>query len=177
MKEHILKKKGLRLTWLLRHDKESFEKGIIDEHGWRPISELVSKHDYFSTEIIDEIVKTNNKQRFEYNDTKTHIRARQGHSIPVDVELKEIVPPDVLYHGTAEEFLKSIKEYGVKKQTRLYVHLSIDVSTALNVGIRHSDKPIVLVINAKQMYMDGCKFYISNNGVYLTDYVAPKYIM
>ena len=166
--------KGKKLAWLLRHDKESFDKGLIDEHGWRKVDEIIKNYHYTS-DLLQEIVDTNNKQRYEYNDDKTLIRARQGHSIPVDVELKETMPPDRLYHGTCNRFIKDILIEGLKPQTRLYVHLSKDIETATSVGSRHG-KPIILSIDSKQMYKDGIKFYLSNNGVWLTKFVDKKYL-
>lgn len=166
--------KGKYLSYILRHGKEEFEGGLIDGNGWMSIDDLVSKKG-FTKELIDEIVKTNNKSRYEYNEDGTKIRARQGHSIPVDVELREVRPPDRLFHGTADRFIDSIFKEGLKPQTRLYVHLSYDKETALNVGKRHGN-PVVLVIDAKRMYDDGIKFYVSNNGVWLTKFVDKKYI-
>ena len=127
-------------------------------------------------ELLDEIVETNNKKRYEYSEDKTKIRARQGHSINVDVELKETTPPGILYHGTAETTVPAIMKEGIKKGSRLHVHLSQTEETAVNVGKRHG-KPAVLRINAKQMSEDGIKFYLSNNGVWLTDFVSLKYII
>lgn len=102
------------------------------------------------------------------------IRARQGHSVNVDVELKEMTPPDVLYHGTAETSVDAIMKEGILKMNRIHVHLSQTVETAINVGKRHGN-PAVLRINARQMHEDGIKFYLSNNGVWLTDFVDPMY--
>lgn len=167
--------KGKKLSWLLRHDSESFNKGLIDEHGWRNVDEIIKNYNY-SEELLDEIVNTNNKARYEYNKDFTKIRARQGHSIPVDVELKETVPPNVLYHGTCHKFIDAVLDEGLKPQTRLYVHLSKDVETATNVGKRHGT-PIILTIDAKKMYEDGIKFYLSNNGVWLTKFVDKKYFL
>ena len=166
---------GKQLSFLLRHDSEAFSNGLIDKHGWRKVSELVKDHKY-TKYLLDDIVKTNNKQRYEYNEDETLIRARQGHSIKVDVNLSEIAPPDILYHGTATRFLDSILEKGIVKGNRLYVHLSKDEETATSVGARHG-RPYVLKINAKKMYEDGIKFYLSNNNVWLTDYVDVKYII
>lgn len=166
---------GKQLSFLLRHDSEAFSNGLIDKHGWRKVSELVKDHKY-TKYLLDDIVKTNNKQRYEYNEDETLIRARQGHSINVDVNLSEITPPDILYHGTATRFLDSILEKGIVKGNRLYVHLSKDEETATSVGARHG-RPYVLKINAKKMYEDGIKFYLSNNNVWLTDYVDVKYII
>ena len=164
-------RKGKRLAFLLRHDEE-YE---FDEHGWREVSDLIANHGY-TMELLDEIVETNNKKRYEYSEDKTKIRARQGHSINVDVELKETTPPGILYHGTAETTVPAIMKEGIKKGSRLHVHLSQTEETAVNVGKRHG-KPAVLRINAKQMSEDGIKFYLSNNGVWLTDFVSLKYII
>lgn len=163
---------GKHLAFLLRHDKEAFEDGRIDKHGWRQVSELANLG--YSRPILDEIVATNNKQRYEYSPDGLKIRARQGHSIPVDVELKEAIPPDILYHGTATKFLESIYKNGLLPGNRLYVHLSLDEETAINVGSRHG-KPFVIKIDCQKMLADGCKFFLSNNGVWLTEKVLPKY--
>ena len=164
-------RKGKRLAFLLRHDKDY----QFDEHGWREVSDLIANHGY-TMELLDEIVETNNKKRYEYSEDKSKIRARQGHSVNVDVELKEVIPPDILYHGTAETTLSAIMKEGIIKGSRLHVHLSQTEETALNVGKRHG-KPVVIRINTGQMNQDGIKFYLSNNGVWLTEYVSPKYII
>ncbi len=126
-------------------------------------------------DILEEIVRTDNKSRYSFNENKTLIRANQGHSIPVDVELREATPPDVLYHGTATKFIENIKQSGIKSKSRLYVHLSKDLDTAVDVGNRHG-KCAVLIINTKKMFDDGIKFYLSQNGVWLTKYVDWKYV-
>ena len=162
--------RGKRLAFLLRHDKNY----QFDEHGWREISDLITNHGYTMDEL-KEIVETNNKQRYEFSEDMTRIRARQGHSVQVDVELEEKLPPDVLYHGTGEQSLASIMEHGINKGNRLYVHLSETSETAMNVGKRHG-KPVVLIIDAKRMAEDGHIFYLSRNGVWLTDYVDVMYI-
>ena len=166
---------GKQLSFLLRHDSEAFSNGLIDKHGWRKVSELVKDHNY-TKDLLDDIVKTNNKQRYEYNEDETLIRARQGHSINVDVNLSESTPPDILYHGTATRFLDSILEKGIVKGNRLHVHLSKDEETATTIGARHG-KSYVLKIDAKKMHEDGIKFYLSNNNVWLTDFVDVKYII
>ena len=158
------------MAFLLRHDKNY----QFDEHGWREISDLITNHGYTMDEL-KEIVATNNKQRYEFSEDMTRIRARQGHSIHVDVELEEKLPPDILYHGTGERFVNSIMEQGINKGSRLYVHLSTTKETAVNVGTRHG-KPVVLVIDAKRMAEDGYKFYLSRNGIWLTDYVDANYL-
>ena len=167
--------KGKHLAFLLRHDENAFKSGIIDKQGWRNISELVKNQGY-TKEILEEIVETNNKKRYEFNQDKTKIRARQGHSINVDVELAEAIPPTILYHGTSTNALEGIYKQGINKMGRLYVHLSKDEETALKVGSRHG-KPYALKINTEQMYKDGIKFYLSNNNVWLTEFVDKKYII
>lgn len=173
--EQELVSKGKYMSYILRHGKEEYDAGLIDDHGWMKIDDLVKLKGY-TKELIDDIVKTNNKSRYEYNEDKTKIRARQGHSIPVDVDLKEAVPPKILYHGTVITFKDNIEKEGLIPKTRLYVHLSLDKETAYNVGKRHGVVVIMYRINAEDMYKDGYKFYISNNGVWLTKFVPPKYL-
>lgn len=164
-------KRGKKLSYLLRHDKSY----PFDEHGWREVSDLVTNHG-FTLEELREIVATNNKQRYEFSEDMTCIRARQGHSIQVDVELAEATPPDILYHGTAKAFVESIMSQGIQKGKRLYVHLSTTIDMATKVGERHGE-PVVLAIDAKRMHEDGIKFFLSRNGVWLTDFVDAKYII
>lgn len=165
-----LNSEGKRLSFLLRHDKDYAFIG----KGYRSVDELITKQG-FSFELLNTIVETNDKQRYEFNDDKTLIRARQGHSVDVDVELKEVKPPFILYHGTAIRFLESILKEGIKKMNRNYVQLSNDLDTAESVGSRHG-KSIILLIDTKKMEEDNIKFYLSANNVVLTDYVHPKYI-
>lgn len=148
---------------------------LFNEHGWRKVSDLVTTHG-FTMEELNEIVSTNNKQRYEFSEDMTRIRARRGHSIQVDVELEEAIPPDVLYHGTAKEFADSIMKQGILKGKRLYVHLSTTVEMATKVGQRHGAL-VVLAIDAKRMHEDGIKFFLSRNGVWLTEFVDAKYII
>ena len=165
------------MSLILRHKPEVI--GItIDEHGWANVEELIQgiakNNPGFNKEILEEIVQTDNKQRYSFNDDKTLIRANQGHSIPVDVELEEKEPPKILYHGTGEKYIASIDQNGLIPKSRLYVHLSKDVETAKAVGKRHG-KEVVYSINSEQMYKDGYKFYLSKNGVWLTKRVPMKY--
>lgn len=164
-------KKSVELAFLLRHD----ESYAFDEHGWREVDDLIKNHGY-TMDMLDDIVENNNKKRYEYSADKKYIRARQGHSINVDVELEEATPPDILYHGTVESVVPLIKKEGIKKQSRLHVHLSSNIATAMTVGARHGSDNVVLPVNAKNMKKDGIKFYLSRNGVWLTDYVDPKYL-
>ena len=165
------------LALVLRHKPE--EAGIVlDEHGWADVGDLIagmSAKCPFSREMLDEIVATDSKGRYSFNEDHSLIRANQGHSIDVDVELEEKEPPEILYHGTAERFLDSILEQGLVPKSRLYVHLSADEATAIRVGRRHGN-PVVLAIDAFTMYNAGIKFYLSKNGVWLTKHVPPQYI-
>ena len=166
---HLIQR-SKKLSYLLRHDKTY----AFDEHGWREVSDLVANHG-FTMEELREIVATNNKQRYEFSEDMTCIRARQGHSVQVDVELEEAIPSDVLYHGTAKCFADSILKQGILKGKRLYVHLSTTVEMATKVGQRHGE-PVVLAIDAKRMSEGGIKFFLSRNGVWLTEFVDAKYI-
>lgn len=166
------------VSLILRHHPEAV--GIkLDEHGWAKVSQLLAGINNTGREIsmaiLEEIVASDNKQRYSFNEDKTLIRANQGHSISVDVEMQEKTPPSVLYHGTAERFLDSILVYGLKPMGRMYVHLSNDVETAVLVGKRHG-KPVVLKVDAQKMAEDGIKFYLSENGVWNTVMVPTEYL-
>ena len=173
-------RKGKQLSWLLRHDSESFVSGLIDEYGWRCVDELIKGHG-FTQVLLQEIVATNNKQRYENNSDSTKIRARQGHSIPVDVELKEAtdITKDrpYLWHGTSERFIESIKVQGLLPGSRLYVHLSGDKDTAYKVGQRHGGTTCIICIDAYQMLLDGKKILKSKNGVYNVNRVESQYLV
>ena len=125
--------------------------------------------------LLEQIVSTDEKQRYAFNEDKSLIRANQGHSIPVDVELIPSTPPKKLWHGTAKKYVDSIDENGLLSQTRLYVHLSADYQTAVTVGRRHGE-PVVYTIDSAQMYADGYIFYKSVNGVWLTKNVPAIYL-
>ena len=166
------------ISLVLRHKPDA--AGItLDEHGWANVDELINGINNTGRKIdmtmLEEIVKTDNKQRYSINEDKTLIRANQGHSIPVDVELKEQEPPELLYHGTADRFLDNIMTEGLKPMSRLYVHLSKDVETAKKVGKRHGN-PVVLKVYSRQMNRDGVEFYLSENGVWLTKKVDAEYL-
>lgn len=165
------------ISRLLRHRPE--DAGIqLDEHGWANVEELLAGVNAAGREIdretLEEIVRTDKKQRYSFNEDGTLIRANQGHSIPVDVELAQQEPPEYLYHGTADRFLESIREQGLLPMSRLYVHLSGDVETARVVGRRHG-RPVVLKVHSGDMHRDGVPFYQSKNGVWLTKKVDVGY--
>jgi putative RNA 2'-phosphotransferase len=166
------------MSLVLRHKPE--EIGLqLDEEGWANVIELVDKMNLkgmnVDIEIIRIVVETNDKKRFAFNDSKTMIRASQGHSIEVELNLRETVPPDILYHGTTGKYVDAIRKEGLKKQSRQHVHLSETTATATAVGSRHG-KPVILIINANEMYKAGYKFYLSENKVWLTDAVPAEFI-
>lgn len=166
------------ISLILRHKPEVI--GItLDEHGWADVNELIAgirkEHKDFDMSTLEEIVRTDNKQRYSFNMAGTKIRANQGHSIDVDVELEEKEPPEILYHGTGKKYIESIEKQGLIPKSRLYVHLSSDKATANNVGARHGI-PVIYEIEAKRMFNDGYKFYLSKNNVWLTKEVPLEYI-
>ena len=169
--------KSKYMSYVLRHKPEA--GGLtLDENGWADVDQLVravdQKHPPCSREIIEQIVAADSKQRYSFNEDGTKIRANQGHSIRVDLGLEPTTPPDVLYHGTATRFMRSIKKEGLRKMRRSHVHLSASIDTAVAVGKRHG-VPIVLKIDALRMHTDGNQFFRSENGVWLTDHVDPQY--
>ena len=166
------------LSLILRHKPETV--GIkLDENGWANVEELLRGIKKIGRKIdfvtLEKVVRENDKQRFSFNDDKTKIRANQGHSIQVDVELEKKIPPTFLYHGTIERNANSIATKGILKGSRLYVHLSTDIETAQKVASRRKGIPIIYKISALAMHEDGFNFYQSKNGVWLTDFVPPKY--
>lgn len=163
------------LSLILRHKPEI--AGItLDANGWADINSLLAGAK-INFETLERIVRENDKQRFSFNADKTKIRANQGHSIKVDVELEEKVPPEFLFHGTIERNATSIERDGILKGTRLYVHLSADVETAEKVAARRNGDKVIYKISAQIMNRDGYKFFQSKNGVWLTKFVPPKYFI
>ena len=164
------------ISLILRHKPETI--GIsLDEHGWANVKDLikgVNKTHKLDMEMLEEIVATDDKQRYSFNEDKTKIRANQGHSINVDVELEEAVPPEMLWHGTGIKYVNSISAEGLISKSRLYVHLSSDPNTAIEVGKRHGT-PAIYCVDAERMHADGYKFYKSKNGVWLTKHVPAEY--
>lgn len=172
-----LTKTSRYLSLILRHKPE--EAGVVlDEHGWANVDELiegVSKKYEIDLDILEEIVRTDDKQRYSFNEDHTLIRANQGHSIPVDVELEAVEPPEYLYHGSAMKYFDSICELGLIPKSRLYVHLSEDIPKAYEVGKRHGES-IVFRVRSGEMRRSGFAFYRSVNGVWLTKEVPVEYV-
>lgn len=162
-----------RLALHLRHDPAAI--GLTLAHdGWAPVDALLRAL-AITREQLDEVVETNNKRRFAFDETGTRIRASQGHSVSVDLGLSDAAPPDVLYHGTVAKFLDAILREGLRPMKRHAVHLSATLDTARTVGARRG-KPVILRVDAAGMATAGHVFQVSANGVWLTASVPPKYL-
>ncbi|HEX8550729.1 MAG TPA: RNA 2'-phosphotransferase [Abditibacteriaceae bacterium] len=166
------------LSLILRHQPQIIGLSL-DAHGWADVEDLLARANAngkrLSRAIIEEVVAKNEKKRFALSDDGQRIRANQGHSVQVDVELEAVTPPEILYHGTATRFLASIQAQGLMRGNRLHVHLSADEATAINVGKRHG-KPVVLRVRAGAMHKLGRAFYLSANGVWLCAEVPPEFL-
>jgi len=169
------------LSYILRHNPG--EVGLkLDKGGYAVVEQLLKKsRDHkrakgLDREILDEVVATNNKKRFEFDETGTKIRARQGHSVQVELGDEPTEPPELLYHGTPTKFVAAIKSGGLLKMSRHAVHLSKDYETAYDVG-RRRGKPVIIQVRARQMHEDGFKFYLTGNGVWYTDHVPTDYLL
>jgi putative RNA 2'-phosphotransferase len=167
------------LSLVLRHQPE--EIGLtMEKEGWVNVDELILKSNAakinFDFALLEQVVYTNDKQRFAFNDDYTKIRANQGHSINVDLAFDAATPPPFLYHGTVSKYVDAIKTAGLQKMQRLHVHLSKDLDTAIKVGSRRG-QPVILKIEAQRMQQEGFTFYLSKNGVWLCDEVPSQYIV
>lgn len=166
------------LSLVLRHNPDKL--GItLDDQGWADVSILLENMNKQGKKVdidrLKEVVATNDKKRFAFNEDETKIRANQGHSIKVDLAYEAITPPEFLYHGTVPKFIRDIQQKGLCKMSRHHVHLSEDKTTAMRVGSRRG-VPTILVVRSREMHQKGHSFYKSENGVWLTDAVPPKYI-
>ncbi|MCZ6795407.1 MAG: RNA 2'-phosphotransferase [Planctomycetota bacterium] len=166
------------LSYVLRHRPETVGL-VLDEAGWAPIDDVirgaVAAGYPLSRELLLEVVETNDKNRFAIDEPGERIRASQGHSVKVRLGLSPIEPPETLYHGTATRLLESILGRGLERRKRHHVHLSPDPETARKVGSRHGT-PVVLEVDAAAMHADGHEFFLSENGVWLTEHVPPRYL-
>jgi len=162
----------------LRHDPRGLGLTLAPG-GWVFVDKLLAAcalhHMTITRAELDEVIAKNSKQRFSFDETGTHIRANQGHSVDVDLQLAPTSPPDVLYHGTSHLTAPNIAWEGLQKMNRNHVHLSRDVETARTVGARHG-RPVIFQIDAATMAAAGTKFYCSDNGVWLTDTVPPQFL-
>jgi putative RNA 2'-phosphotransferase len=166
------------LSLILRHEPERV--GLkLDQAGWASVSELldaVSRHGTSLTlEGLKHVVATNDKKRFAFSEDGLRIRASQGHSLVVDLQYEPQTPPELLYHGTPERFVASIRRTGLNKGERHHVHLSPDPQTATKVGQRRG-RPVVLTICSGDMHRAGHQFFLSANGVWLVEHVPPQFI-
>lgn len=177
MDETKKKRIGKYISLILRHEPAKVGL-VLDDAGWASVDDLLAglakNGKRLSFDSLRDIVETNDKQRYSFNEDMTRIRANQGHSLNLDLKLEVAEPPEVLYHGTATRFLTDINEKGLLKRNRHHVHLSAEKTTAENVGRRHG-KPVILAVSAGAMHRHGFEFYCSENGVWLTDHVPPKY--
>lgn len=176
---HLMTDIGKFLAFVLRHRPD--EVGLdVDEHGWANVDDLIScvraSHYPLDRDLLEEIVRSDEKRRYSFDADHARIRANQGHSFPVDLGLSEQEPPAILYHGTATRFSDSIDRQGLLPQGRLYVHLSPDEETATKVGSRHG-RPMVYRVDCQAMVRDGYGFYLSENGVWLTKEVPARYLI
>lgn len=162
----------------LRHQPQALGLALAPG-GWVAVDDLLAacaQHGQPLTRAeLDEVVARNNKQRFGFDETGQRIRANQGHSVAVDLQLAPVIPPETLYHGTGERAVASVQREGLKRMKRHHVHLSPDAQTALIVGRRHG-RPVVFAVAADAMSRDGHLFFHSENGVWLTDHVPPRYL-
>lgn len=178
MTEEQLVRKSKYLSKHLRHSPESIGLTLA-EGGWVGVDDLLAacarNRFSLSRAELHEVVEKNSKRRFSFDETGTRIRANQGHSVDVDLQLSPTTPPDVLYHGTGHDSVEAILQAGLIKMNRHHVHLSVDVETATKVGARHG-RPVVLVVDAKAMSAAGHRFYVSDNGVWLVDVVPSEFL-
>jgi len=171
-----LKKISKYLSLILRHQPEAIGLQVSDE-GWADIEEVIERTNKFklTKQLLETVVETNDKKRFQISKDGLKIKANQGHSIKISLGLEPRTPPDFLLHGTAQRFIESIFDTGLTKQNRHHVHLSEKKQTAISVGSRYG-KPALLEINSKQMSLDGYNFYKTDNDVWLVDSVPVKYL-
>lgn len=166
------------LSYHLRHNPEAL--GLtLDKGGWVGVAALLkaaADNGFAMTPLeLETAVATNDKQRFSFDETGMRIRANQGHSTPIDLDLTPQCPPEVLYHGTGAQFVPAILNTGLKKMARHHVHLSAEPETAYKVGSRHG-KPVIFQVNTAAMVQANFTFYCSANGVWLVDHVPPDYL-
>lgn len=178
MKDNSVKNISKFLSLILRHKPETIQLKL-DEQGWADVDLLLEKLELkgkgISFEELEWVVENNNKKRFAFSEDKTKIRASQGHSLKLDLGYTAVEPPEYLFHGTATRFLESIQKTGLEKRNRHHVHLSQELDTASSVGKRHG-KLVILEVKSKEMYEAGYEFFVSKNGVWLTDHVPVDFI-
>lgn len=163
----------------LRHDPAAL--GLtLDARGWASVGDvlagLAARGLAITADELEDIVRASDKQRFALSPDGACIRANQGHSIAVDLELPRREPPEVLFHGTVRRFLDSIRSEGLLRRARTHVHLSVDTATAETVARRRAGPIVILEVRARAMHEAGYAFFLSENGVWLTERVPPEYL-
>ncbi len=175
----LTKKHSKFLSLILRHAPETANVRL-DAHGWVSVPELLgrlkAKDSQWSLAGLQDLVASSEKQRFELSADASRIRARQGHSLRVDLELEPQQPPELLFHGTVPKFIESIRAQGLLKGSRQHVHLSADVETARKVGQRRG-KAVILHVRSRDLCQSGVPFFLSSNGVWLVDHVPAAFIL
>jgi putative RNA 2'-phosphotransferase len=173
-------KRGRKLSLLLRHQPDLLKLKMNSE-GWVELNELIDAwgaKDWspgINLDVLKRLVDENDKKRYTLDLENSRIRARQGHSVSIDLGLEPVIPPEKLFHGTVSKFLESIKVDGLIKGRRQHVHLSLDLKTANKVGQRRG-KPVILSVNSEAMHHQGFKFYLSDNDVWLAEAIPAEFI-
>lgn len=166
-----------RISYLLRHHPE--DAGLeMDPHGYVDVQELLDHaidHHPMTLEELKTLMAQMDKPRFSFSEDQQRIRANHGHSVPIDLDLQDETPPDMLWHGTATRFTSSIDQQGLQPMGRLYVHLSPEQSMAREVGSRHG-RLALYTVDAAAMKRDGFRFFHTADNVWLTDHVPPRYL-
>jgi len=166
------------LSWHLRHHPENLGLAL-QPGGWVGVDELLAACNSqgldFTREDLDEVVAQDDKHRFSFDDSCSHVRANHGQTVAVDMQLESATPPAILYHGTPQRSVATILQEGLRKMERTHVHMSPDIETAVKVGSRRG-KPVVFEIDAEAMARDGVVFHYTVSGIWFTEYVDPRYL-
>lgn len=164
------------MSLVLRHQPEALGLAL-DEAGWVGIEALCAKlHDKFGVTRDDVLGIVTRDPKGRYVIEGNRIRAAQGHSVEVDLDLEARTPPENLFHGTTRPAWEAIAREGLQKRARTHVHLSADIATARTVGSRRSGGLVILEVAAGDMSRAGFDFYLAQNGVWLTGHVPPAYL-
>lgn len=178
MEDQRLVKVSKYLSKHLRHEPEALGLELAPG-GWVGVDVLLeacARHGFpFTRAELEEVVARSDKRRFAFDETATLIRANQGHSVEIDLQLERAAPPPVLYHGTGQRSVEVILADGLRRMSRHHVHLSTDAETARRVGARHG-RPVVFEVDAARMAAAGHEFYVSANGVWLVEQVPAEYL-
>ena len=173
LNKELIKKSKL-LALLLRHKPETI--GLeLDANGWASVDFLIKSGKGLTLALIQEIVQSDDKGRYELSKDGKKLRAVHGHSVDVDTLGESTEPPEVLYHGTASKTVTKILKEGLKPMKRKNVHLSSDKDAAIMVGKRYGN-PVVLKVRARSLFSTGHYFFESSSDIWLTDHIPPEFI-